>query len=392
MQSLSFGQKIEGRITDIAFGGEGILKTEGAVIFVPQAALNDKLTVEIVEAKKSFYRARILQIDEPSSDRISAPCPYYGRCGGCQYQHVSYEAERRYKEMQLNQILRRIGKIENPPIRSMLFSEPYGYRNRISVHEEQGKIGFHATQSYHLIDIKHCLLALDEVNQKLTLLRKKRRSTQAHVKKHYSIRASSSPSEAGFGQINAFLLSPLRQAVSASFDSTIEAVLECYAGSGFLTQAMPEQIQKIIAIEMDEKAASEIEKLKLKDKRILQVFAGPVENHLTEASQILQTQNRTQTHACLLDPPREGLSKTVREELLQLPFQQIIYLSCNPATLARDLNELSSRWRLDSITPIDLFPRTAHLECLAVLKTNLNLLKASSIPLPAQAEPGLDRK
>lgn len=353
IQIMKVNQEIEAEVVDLAFGGEGIARYEGAVVFVPFAAVGDKVRVKITSVNKSFYRGEIVEILEASKDRESATCPYYGECGGCQYQHIRYEAELAAKEKQLRDILLRMGKLENPEIRPILYGNPYGYRNRITVHNERGRVGFRAVDGRYLVDVEKCLIATDEVNTKLKKLREQRRP-----RPHYSVRADAVRGEA-FHQTNELLAEKLQEVVCDAFEADIQNILEGYAGVGFFTQPLAKRMKKIIAVESDPRTKSYQSNISN-----IQWIEGTCEEHLVSARENLPM-NHT---ACLVDPPREGLSEIVRNDLLELKFDQIVYLSCNPATLARDMVALSSVWKTVYFQPMDLFPRTAHLECLAVLK------------------------
>ncbi|MFZ5806559.1 MAG: class I SAM-dependent RNA methyltransferase [Verrucomicrobiota bacterium] len=365
-------------IHDLAFGGEGVGRHEGAAVFVSFAAVGDEVDVKIVEKKKSFLRAEIVEIVKASQTREKAPCPYYGICGGCQYQHITYQAELSAKEKQLRDTLARVGKISDPVIRQIIACPaPYGYRNRITVHNERGKMGFRATNNRDLVDVEKCLLATDEVNEKLKKLRERPRP-----RPHYSVRGDAVAGEA-FHQTNALLTSSLQKLVCDALDSKIQAIVEGYAGVGFFTEPLSGKVEKIIAIESDEKAVSfrsghdrvcsgsshhihrscECDAITPRAKNI-QWICGTCEEHLASAARELNNFNA----ACLVDPPREGLSKIVAQDLFHSSFEQILYLSCNPSTLARDLQILSPKWKAEYFQPIDIFPRTAHLECLVVLR------------------------
>ncbi|MFH1067424.1 MAG: TRAM domain-containing protein [bacterium] len=351
--SIKVGQEIVVKVVDLAFGGEGVGRYEGAAVFVPFAAVGDLLRVRIVQDRKSFYRASLVEIVEPSADRVAPPCPYYARCGGCQYQHISYEAELAAKGKQLRDVLERVGKIGGADVRPILHAAPYGYRNRITVHNEKGRIGFRAVDGREIVDVEECLLATAEVNQKLKKLREKPRP-----RPHYSVRADAVAGEA-FYQTNELLMPALPKLVRDALSANIEAVVEGYAGAGFFTRVLAEKVKQVVSIESDPKAIRE----RRAPSHVIWL-EGTFEEFLPEARNKIKSDNV----ACFVDPPREGLSEIARRDLLSLPFRQLLYLSCNPAALARDVRALEEKWKPVYFQPIDLFPRTAHVECLAVLE------------------------
>lgn len=350
------GALIKGKVEDLAFGGEGILKIDGAVIFVPYVIPGEEVEVSIVQAKKSFYRAKLVRVLEPSPSRVEPVCPYFGICGGCQYQHIDYTVERNFKEKQLSDLLQRVGQIASPDIRPMHFSQPYNYRNRITVHQEHGRVGFRDINGQNLVDIKECAIASREVNKKLEKLR------QSNPRRpHYSVRANAVAGEA-FHQTNQLMGKVLLERVCSAVSEGVDSLLEGYAGVGFFTHELAKRIPEIIAIESNFKAVEEAKKAPESAK--VKWVSGTVEEHFPH----LRAQLKGSRVVCLLDPPREGLSEIVRRDLLDMSFEKIVYLSCNPATLARDLKALRAKWEPEFFETLDMFPRTAHLECLTGLK------------------------
>src|SRR5438046_4014638 len=176
-------------IQDIAFGGKGVAREQGKAVFVPFTIEDELVTAEIVREKKQFAEADLVQVKQASPDRVQPECPYFGRCGGCAYQHISYEHQLAIKWRQVREALERIGKLRNVPMRPIIPSpEQYGYRNRITVHAQEGVIGFFRRDSHQLIDIEHCPISTEEVKRALTELR-----AQPYVRDgHYTLRASDS--------------------------------------------------------------------------------------------------------------------------------------------------------------------------------------------------------
>lgn len=343
-------------IEDLAFGGSGVARHDGVVVFVPFTAVGDQVRVKIVRRKKTFWQGKLQEVIKPAPGRVEAPCPYFGYCGGCAYQHLDYETELQWKEKQLEDVLKRLGGLDSPRIEKIARSpEPYGYRNRISVHQQDSRIGFHSHNSGTLVDIQQCLLACDEVNEKLTYLRQHRGRRD-----HYSLR-SSEVSGVSFHQANRYLLDLLKDRAKASVDSQCTAMLEGYAGAGFFTAAFGERIKRIVTIEEDTRAVEEARKLK---REGLTQWAGRCEDYLEQGFDLLAGEKI----ACFVDPPREGLGDPVVQGLLTKNCEQLIYLSCQPATLARDVRKLAQVWEPVRFEPIDMFPRTSHIECLVVFK------------------------
>src|SRR5438105_5822913 len=178
------------KIEDIAFGGKGVAREQGKAVFVPYTIENELVSAEIVREKKQFAEAERVEAKESSPNRVAPQCPYFGRCGGCAYQHIDYQHQLGIKWRQVRDALQRIGKLKDIPMRPIIPSpRHYTYRNRITVHAQEGVIGFFRRDSHHLIDIEHCAISRDQVNPALTELRKRRHVRNAH----YAVRAASEP-------------------------------------------------------------------------------------------------------------------------------------------------------------------------------------------------------
>src|SRR6266446_1588819 len=177
------------KIEDIAFGGKGVARESGKAVFVPFTIDGERVSAQIVREKRQFAEAELVDLQEISPHRVKSQCPYFGRCGGCAYQHIAYEHQLAIKWRQVRDVLQRIGKLKDVPMRPIIPShEQYGYRNRITVHAQDGVIGFFRRDSHQLIDIEHCPISTDEVNRALTELR-----AQPYVRDgHYTLRASDS--------------------------------------------------------------------------------------------------------------------------------------------------------------------------------------------------------
>jgi len=308
----------------------------------------------LTEKHKTFSRGRVVEVLQASPDRVSPPCSLFQTCGGCATQHLAYPAEVKAKVAQIEAALKRIGKIANPVLRPPLTGPDYGYRNRITVHNRDGKIGFLGTDGRALIDVKRCLLAADDVNVKLEVLRSRPRP-----RPHYSVRADEVRGEA-FYQSNRPLGPALKRLVAESLPAGVQSVLEGYAGTGFFTGAMAAKGIRVVAVESGAAAAAVFRKEVPAAELVEARFEDGFEEALSKIG--------GGPSICLLNPPRGGLSPDARRLMAKaLPFQGILYLSCDPPALARDLLALAGFWKTEWFQPVDLFPRTAHVECLAWL-------------------------
>jgi 23S rRNA (uracil1939-C5)-methyltransferase len=348
---------IEVTIEKVIFGGAGLARiSQGFVVFVPFAAEGDRVRVRITERKAHHARAEIVEILQPGPARENPPCPYYAKCGGCQYQHLAYTEECRLKENQVREAFARVGKLPDAPILPIIAGNPYGYRNRITVHAESGRVGFRGVNGRDLIDIQECLLARPEVNAQLARLRENRPADG-----HYSLRDATVP-PSGFFQANHELRETLRGLISQALPERGTTLLEGYCGGGFFTERVAARFEQVLALDNDPRTLRDAHRLALAN----------VEWREADAAFVLPEELRALTEATaketsvLVDPPREGLPVRLAEALCLDPVAHLAYVSCDPATLARDARMLEKTYRLISVQPIDLFPRTAQIECVSV--------------------------
>ncbi|HEX4667352.1 MAG TPA: TRAM domain-containing protein [Chthoniobacterales bacterium] len=347
-------REVELQIDDIAFGGKGVGRADGKAVFVPFTIEGERVTARVVREKKSFAEAGLVRLIETSPERVAPPCPYFGRCGGCSYQHMSYEHQLHWKSRQLGQALRRIGKIQEPPLRPIVPSpRDYAYRNRITVHAENSIVGFFRHDAHRLIDIERCAIAAPEVNEELAALRARRPRDG-----HYTLRTRSGPRV--FSQTNDAVATHLADTIADLIPGNVSLLIDAYCGAGFFAKRAVAGIHRVVGIDWDVHAIA-----------AAQADAGPTETYIAgEISPLL----RAELAACdprlttvIVDPPAIGLGGDVREILRTHPVATLLYVSCNPPTLARDLGELGAVYRLESVTPFDMFPQTAEIEALAHL-------------------------
>jgi 23S rRNA (uracil1939-C5)-methyltransferase len=358
------------KIEDIAFGGKGVGREQGKAVFVPYTIEGELVSAEIMREKKQFAEAELVEVKESSPHRVAAECPYFGRCGGCAYQHIDYEHQLAIKWRQVRDLLQRIGKLKDIPMRPIIPSpKQYEYRNRITVHVRDGVIGFFRRDSHRLIDIERCPISCDEVNRELTHLRERDPRDG-----HYTLRASSWPRV--FTQTNNEVSDALRDFIVDLVPTNQDLLIDAYCGSGFFAKSLLNKFERVIGIDWD-KFAIAAAKENATEKEIY--IAGDVETELSKGAVYLnrppsgnETANgRLRSIApttIIIDPPATGLSARVREAILDLAPTTLIYVSCNPATLARDLKELHGKFTINSVTPLDMFPQTAEIEAVAHLQ------------------------
>ena len=340
------------KIRDIAFGGKGVGRDNSKAIFVPFTIEGELVTAKIVREKKQFAESELVDVRERSPDRVEPPCPYFGRCGGCAYQHINYEHQLAIKWRQVRDILQRIGKLKEVPMRPIIpSSEPYGYRNRITVHAQDGVVGFFRRDSNRLIDIERCPISRDEVNRALMQLRAQ------HVRDgHYTLRAASGPWV--FSQTNDAVANALRDLTRQFMPANQELLIDAYCGRGFFAKTLLDKCKRAIGIDWD-KFAIEAARENATTKETY--IAGDVDLELGRLRSIAPPFQREKA-VLIVDPPATGLTPAVRKSIVDLAPATLIYVSCNPPTLARDLADLRQRFTVESVTPLDMFPQTAEIE------------------------------
>ncbi len=355
------------KIEDVAFGGKGVARDGGKAVFVPYTIEGEIVSAEIVRAKKQFVEAELVEVKQSSPDRVAPECQYFGRCGGCAYQHIGYEHQLSIKWRQVRDALQRIGKLKDVPMRPIIPSpRPYAYRNRITVHALDGVIGFFRRDSHRLIDIERCSISSDEVNRALAELRQEK-----HVRDgHYTLRAGSEPRV--FSQVNDEVAEALRELVIDLVPPQQKLLIDAYCGSGFFAKALLDKFERVIGIDWDRFAITAAKENATEKETYI---AGDVED-VEMATSAAVASGDVQSKALgasaattmILDPPATGLTEGVRKAIASLAPETLIYVSCNPPTLARDLKELQHRFAINSITPLDMFPQTAEIEVLVHLR------------------------
>lgn len=388
MQStLKVGDVITCRIEDIAFGGDGVGREQGMAVFIPFVIDGERVRAEMTEVRARYGRARLIEVLEPSPDRVTPPCPYYGVCPGCQYQHIAYERQRSIKHKQVEELFRRIGGMPSVEVKPVTHpSSPYGYRNRITLHGP-GRPAYKGQSIGERVEIDACLLAQDAVNAALNEWKGTHPEGIAgdadlvirsdgdggarvftgrpadHVPFRVGDRAYSVPLGA-FTQISEQGATALVNAVLDEAAGT-DTFIDAYCGVGIFALPMAEKAATVWGIESDGVAVRAAEdQARREGLNNVRFLHATVEKGLRRALACTSPRKTV----CLLDPPRSGCSPEVLSTLLKFQPRCILYISCAPDRLARDARSLvAAGYRLVHLRPFDLFPQTAHLEVLATL-------------------------
>jgi tRNA/tmRNA/rRNA uracil-C5-methylase (TrmA/RlmC/RlmD family) len=361
------------KIADIAFGGEGVGRDGEMVVFVPFVVGGETVEVEITEVKKNFARAKLLQVLEQSAERVQPKCPYFGSCGGCQYQHISYPEQLRIKHKQIRDLFQRVGRFSTVIEPVAASPREYGYRNRIMIRSQWNKpeqrlnIGFIRFDNRLVEDIDHCPISEPEVSSAIKEVRANpppKGGLKVVLRKYpenWDVPRDS------FFQNNFFLLPELVQTVREYLsDAKTRYLIDLYCGVGFFGIEMAGSVERFLGIELDKKAIQSAEKNAA--RRNLgngEFWCGGADDLLPKALQTFPAEATT----VLIDPPRTGCPPASLRLLAAARVRQILYVSCHPATLARDLNILAGEgYEIVRVKPLDMFPQTQHVECVADLR------------------------
>lgn len=347
------GDELELEVTALAYGGDGIARHDGRVVFVPFTIPGEKVRARIDQTRKQWARAALLEILVPSPDRASPPCPWFTRCGGCAYQHIAYPRQLAIKTTQVEEALRRIGKFAAPPVEPAKASpRDYAYRNRITVHVDPPAIGFRGTDPRRVIDVDRCLLAEDAVNAALGRLR---------ARKHHRpgpATLRSDPEARGFRQVNDGAAEILAGTV-AEMAGTADLLVDAYCGAGFFAKKLRGQFARVLGIDWDGRSIAAAGQSAL----------GGEEYRAGDAAELLPAAlAEPAATVVLLDPPAQGVAPAVIRALLEARPFRVVYVSCDPATLARDLAALAAAYELRRAAPVDMFPQTASIETACLLE------------------------
>ena len=282
-------------IHDVAFGGKGVGHDNGKALFIPYTITGERVRAKLVRDKKQYAEAELIEVLARSPDRVDPRCPYFGRCGGCSYQHIEYGRQLELKTRQVEKAVQRIGKIQDPPMRPIVPSPlPYGYRNRITVHVQDDVIGFYRRDAHELMDIEHCPISMVEVNNALAELRSARPRNG-----HYSLRAHPGPRV--FAQTNDAVAAAIAEFIATTLNGGETVLIDAFCGAGFFSKHLAPRFQRVIGIDWDRFAIDAAQKTASATESYR---AGDVEVEL----QSLLEQTDLASTALIVDPPATGLS------------------------------------------------------------------------------------
>ncbi len=372
-------------IESVAFGGHGVGRADGLVIFVPFTAPEDIVEIEIVERKKKFARGRLLKIIKPSNQRTQPLCRYYGRCGGCSYQHIDYPYQLKIKQKQVEEAFSRIGGMVQPRVREVIPSpQIYAYRGKAQLHAAKTaggfKLGFMDISGGKITDIERCEIMDETINDQIRETRAKGDVLADHNDLTFwsglnddaeaILRVVSGweflVPRTGFFQTNLYLTDRMVEEVCALANEKERGlIVDACCGSGLFSINLASYARRIVGVEINEKSVKfariNAERCGIQNAEFIR---GDIEEVLKDP--VLKKET---IDLIILDPPRTGLSQETIAAISGLNLHDIIYISCNPATQARDIKFLHEYgFELQSLQPLDMFPQTEHIEAIGLLR------------------------
>ena len=388
------------KIEKISYDGKGIGYIDGKVAFVSNALPNEIVNAKIIKENKNYYECETQEIIEKSKNRIKPACPYFNECGGCSYMHVTHEDEVEYKVNALKEILKRNAVID-ANVSTIISNNELGYRNKLSLKVENYEFGFYKEESHEFIKIDECPLASlairnifklkeylkfkegnilirSNFNDEIIIKINSESSVDLNIEKikeHIKLVGIIINEKVIYGEdyfieqvhnyfykvnINSFFqinLNILDKVINLLRKKEYNTVADLYCGVG--TLGIPLKKQKLYGIEIVKEAVIDAiynAKINKQDNKYL----------LGSAEAINKINAKIDT--IIIDPPRAGLNKKTLDFLINYQSDNLIYMSCNPMTLAKNLKSLSTVYNIEEVFYLDMFPRTKHIETICLMK------------------------
>ena len=382
----------------------GIAYIDNKICFIENTLPNEVVDIEIIKDKSKYLEGRVINYIETSPFRIDEECPYSSICGGCNLNHMCYNDENKYKTKKVKEIVEKYASLDSSIVENIVYNDRNYYRNKLTLHGEDNELGLYKKGSNDIIPIKECLLVNPKINEIITILNninngikeviiktsndnskimisiegevnkidellnisdvlilngkylsnnKSILTTIGNKKYHESINS--------FFQVNNTLTKELYNEVLENVkDKNYNKVLDLYCGTGTIGIYIKDYVEKVIGIDYNESNIKDAkENVKLNNLDNIEFICDKVENKIEEFTDI---------DLVIVDPPRAGLDEKTRSYLKKINSETIIYVSCDPITLSRDIKDLSDNYKVKYIKPFNMFPRTYHCESITVLE------------------------
>lgn len=396
--------------------GLGVSKIDNIIVFVENGLPGDKGEVLITEIKKNFGRGKMLSFESLSNGRQDAPCPYFNECGGCDLQHQKYAHQLVFKEYKVRTALERIGGFKGISINPIVFDDDFEYRNKVTLKVSRNKLGFYKRNTNDIVDINHCIISNKKINEIIHILQmfiknypdndfesimirnvlglmiyitskseKLAKEVVDYITTNTGYLTSlifndkiiyGSDSITGkiddltftirsktFYQVNNNIMKKMyNKVLEYVMKANNDTILDLYCGVGTITLLLSKYAKRVIGIEaVEDSIIGAKENMKINNINNVIFINGKVED------EIVSLENE-QINTIVVDPPRNGVDKKALDTIIKIYPKQIVYVSCNPVTLARDLKILNNAgYEIKDVTPFDMFPQTSHVETVVMM-------------------------
>ena len=376
--------------------GDGVGRIENKPIYIKNAVSKDKLEVKITRVNKKYLQGEIVKIVKESEDRVKPLCPYFPKCGGCTFWNVNINKENEIKENYIKRLF------PNVKVNTIIANNEINYRNKVTFHIHNGKLGYYQKNSNNLVLIEECLILNKEINKikkyletldltkvteimirysnnydELLINFKGQLKDYDHLKKikniksiyinNYLVYGNPTIKEKinnlefligpnSFFQINTNMIANLYNSIK-NFITPSSSLLDLYCGTGTIGIYLNEYFEHILGIDIVKENI---------ENAFLNKEINKIDNISFQHKDASSIEN-TYFDVVIVDPPRAGLGEKTKEHLLNINSKIIIYVSCNPNTLKKDIEKLKEKYQLVEITPINMFPKTEHIECVSLL-------------------------
>jgi len=390
---FAYHQEIEVEIQSLTNLGSGVARVDGWVVFVPFSLPGETVKARVFRNDKNCSHADLVEVITPSPDRVTPGCPLFGECGGCQYQHLSYDKQLAWKTRQVGELMQHMAAITYPVNDCLSSDQVWNYRSKITPHFEKNKegelgpIGFLAFgRRSQLVDVPQCPIAMDSINAALPEIRQDLRANASRYKRGATVllratgdRIETNPKATAsetvgdltfqflagdFFQNNPFILPAFtgyvaKQAVAGGAKFLVDA----YCGSGLFALTLARHFEKVSGVEVSETSCEWARKNAKSNGITNAEFLTASAEAIFDVISFPAAES-----AVVIDPPRKGCTPEFLDQLIAFGPSRVVYVSCDPATQVRDLKQLTAGgYQLADVQPFDLFPHTRHLECVMTL-------------------------
>ncbi len=375
------------KVESLAYNGYGVAKKDGKVYFIDYAVPGDILDATITKDKKKYFFCKIDKIITPSKKRVDPKCNLFTQCGGCSWQNVEYKTQLEAKIQIVKDTLHK-ANIDESKISGIVYDREYNYRNKAQFKSKKNILGFFEKESHKIIEVEYCHLMQDKINAELTKIRKKytkinKENVLISTKKNGTPKTtfSNGRKQQGFAQVNSkvnrYLVRIITELIKKLGDVRDNLyIIDLFCGDGNLSLGLSGLVKKVVGYDL---SSDLIYKANRATKKLTDETGY---DYVCKSAEIPLAGRNSKATCLIIDPPRNGIKKGI-EDIAGSNVPLVIYVSCNPATLTRDLKVFQENgYQINNILLLDMFPQTYHIETITVLsKVNLpELHKISSVP------------